>query len=176
MRRLYFPLISCVGTILAASTASWYLANHVESLPDPRFPARYDLGAHLPFPVIMDHPHALSFLAIFWTMVAVLAVAGLKLASAVAKHPQPKRALFISAGALLIAMMFFPVLFSVDSYAYLLFARLYGVFHLNPYGLNTMVLPIDAVTKTLTTFLGVQLPPDNYGPLWTLFAGGVGAL
>jgi hypothetical protein len=67
-------------------------------------------------------------------------------------------------------LAFSPVAFSPDPTAYVLFARLYGVFGINPYRVP-LVLPHDDILATVAPFWGPPLPGNVYGPLWTLFAG-----
>jgi hypothetical protein len=65
-----------------------------------------------------------------------------------------------------------PVSFNPDPTVYVLYARLYGVFGINPYH-APIALPHDSLTLLLAPLWGDTVPANVYGPLWTLFVGAV---
>lgn len=81
-------------------------------------------------------------------------------------------ALQVLAGVLL-AMS--PVSFSPDPTAYVLYARLWGVFGVNPYRFPVS-LPHDQLLTSLAPLWGAPVPANVYGPLWTLLAGSLARL
>jgi hypothetical protein len=168
-----------IAAIVAAGEIMRRLVLAFATSPDPRFPTHYAVGAAMPFPVIMDHDHAWPFLAVFWVLLALLAVMSLLAARSLARTGARGPALLLwGATAVLAAMTTIPVTFSLDAYAYAAFGRLLGVDHVNPYleHLASGSTLGDPVIARLTAFLGTPLPDENYGPLWTLVAGAIAAV
>jgi hypothetical protein len=171
-----FAIVAMIATIFAASDLMRWAAAVLASSADPRFPTHYSVGASMPFPVIMDHDNGWTFLAIFFALVASLAVEALVAARQLANIGKPAPFLFVvGLAAVALTMTAFPVTFSLDAYAYAAFGRLLGVHGLNPYverlaGGSTLG---DPVLAQLTSFLGTPLPDENYGPLWTWLSAGL---
>lgn len=163
-----------IVAIAAAGAALRAALIRFPTAPDPRFPTHYAVGATMPFPVIMNHESGWVFLTMFFALMVVLATASLWAARSLAGAGSRAPTLLIAGLAVLVSVFsFFPVTFSLDAYAYAAFGRLLGVDHFNPY--LEHVFPAltfsDPLLAKLTTFLGRPLPDENYGPLWTLFAG-----
>ena len=173
-------IAAMVVTVLASDAAMRFALTHAgSSPPDTRFPFRiYAAGLTMPFPVVMDHEHGWTFLGIFFAFVAVMAALSLIAAGAVRGCAERAPTLLLIGLAIVAAAMTsFPIAFSLDSYAYVAFGRLLGVYGVNPYVQHTVAASqMDDVFRPLTTFLGSRLPDENYGPLWTLMAGGLARL
>ena len=172
--RYTLAIIAMIASISGAGNLMRLAAATAPDSPDPRFPVHYAAGASLPFPVVMDHEHGWTFLAMFFALVALLAIESLVAVRALRLVGRPAPALLVAGlVAVLAAMTLFPVTFSLDAYAYAAFGRLLGVHGLNPYVerlANGSSLG-DPVLAALTSFLGAPLPANNYGPLWTWLAG-----
>jgi hypothetical protein len=169
-------VIAMVAVIAAAADVMRAAAAAIPDSPDTRLPTHYSVGVSMPFPVIMDHDGGWTFLAIFFAFVALLAIASVVASTSLGRVGKPAIALLVVGSiAVLIAMTFFPVTFSVDSYAYVAFGRLLGVHGLNPYveRLASGSSLGDPVLAQLTSFLGTPLPDENYGPLWTWLSAGL---
>jgi len=114
-------------------------------------------------------------LVVFWVVVAALAAAGWKLARAAesdAAVTLPK--LLAAMAAIGILLTFFPITFAGDPYAYVAFGRLYGLYKVNPYHVGGPVdVSSDPILAQCLRFYGNPPVGDNYGPLWTLVAGGL---
>jgi Glycosyltransferase family 87 len=76
-----------------------------------------------------------------------------------------------------VVLAFSQVTFSPDPTAYILYARLYGVFGVNPYRAPPALPPHDQILSTVAAFWSLPPVPANvYGPLWTIFAGAIAHL
>jgi hypothetical protein len=163
-----------IAAIVGAGLWMHALARTSSSSPDARFATHFAQGAAMPFPVIMDDERGWAFLAIFFALIAALATLSLLASRALGSTGRRGPALLIFGLIGVVAVMTaFPVTFSLDAYAYAAFGRLLGVDRVNPYleHLASGSTLGDPVLAALTAFLGTPLPDENYGPLWTLFAG-----
>ncbi|HLJ82582.1 MAG TPA: glycosyltransferase 87 family protein [Candidatus Eremiobacteraceae bacterium] len=163
--------ISFAGSALCRSLAR---STHAASLtPGPfSFPA----GRALPLSVINGADGALPLFFGFLVVFCALGFAGWRLASALRDAPGlPAWALVCAQLIVGLALSFFPVTFSSDAYAYVLFGRAHGVFGLNPYTLAAPMRVLhDAVLAPILNFFGDPPLRDDYGPLWTVGASIVG--
>jgi alpha-1,6-mannosyltransferase len=173
--RALFWLVVMLATIGVAMLVLRTLVSQAHAYTDPS--AHLDLSVllRLPIPVANKIDNGWSILVVVWAMLAILAYCGYRYARAVgAQSPR-----LIILGLLLVgaALVFFPILLSGDAYAYVIYGRLFGVHGVSPYYLP---LPLNAnfdqVIDQCLTIYGNPPPGDNYGPLWTLLAGGVSSL
>lgn len=178
---IYFSvsILSMAATTLGASALLRHLASTLPTTPDPRFFAHYSAGASMPFPVIMDHDAGFAFVGVFAAFAVLLGLESLWAARAL-RDVGIRAPLVFFGGlvAVLLIMLGFSTVFSVDAYAYVAFGRLLGVHGLNPYahrlsGGSTIGDPILAQIASLT---GTPLPDENYGPLWTMLSAGLARL
>jgi Glycosyltransferase family 87 len=65
-----------------------------------------------------------------------------------------------------------PVTFTQDPTCYVVYARLYGLFGINPYHLPPH-LPHDATLHLLAPVWGTPFPNNVYGPLWTILVSSI---
>jgi hypothetical protein len=164
------------ATISAGDLAMNVALRSTASATDGRFPTHYAAGAHMPFPVIMDHEHGWIFLAIFLAVIALMAMWSLLAVRALGRAGAYAPGLLVLGLVVVLALLTsFPVTFSVDSYAYAAFGRLLGVHGVNPYveRLASGSTLGDPVLANLTMLLGTPLPDENYGPAWTWLSAGL---
>ncbi|MDQ6780040.1 MAG: glycosyltransferase 87 family protein, partial [Candidatus Eremiobacteraeota bacterium] len=83
---------------------------------------------------------------------------------------------YLAYAVLGVTLTSFSVTHSLDAYYYTLFARLFGVYHLNPYVIPAPIQLADPVVNLNLVPLHNPPFPDPYGPGFTLFAGLVGDL
>ena len=164
--------------VLLGEFALGTLAANAVPTPDPRYNLDFAFGMQLPVRVVNDVPGGSVMLVVFWVVVAALAAAGWKLARAAesdASVTMPK--LLAAMAAIGILLTFFPITFAGDPYAYVAFGRLYGLYKINPYQVGGPVdVTSDPTLAQCLRFYGNPPVGDNYGPLWTLFAGALARL
>jgi len=164
--------------IAAAATAAGNLAPHLVAYFDARHNIDFRVGLQLPIRVVWGASNGWPLVTTVWTLAALLGVAGWQLGRAAARLG--KAALWSVIGAQLIlglALSLFPVTFSGDPYAYVIWGRLFGVHGLNPYlSFARFNAAGDVTLARCLQFYGNPPPGDDYGPLWTLVAGGIAHL
>jgi alpha-1,6-mannosyltransferase len=166
-----------LAMIAAYAIATAMLAPHLVDFNDTRHHVDFTVGIGLPLHVVWQALGGWRLTLAVWALAAGLAIAGRQCAEAIAAT-RPKAWLLIAVQCLLLAaLLAVTVTFSGDVYAYVIYGRLYGLHGLNPYLLGSPVPPYgDAVLQQCLLFYGNPPPGDNYGPLWTLLAGGVARL
>ncbi len=136
-----------------------------------------DIALQLPVRIVVVH--ILGSLPVITIAILTVLLAGITGSRFVAHLAGVRRpGLTLVAAQLFVGFVlaFFPITLSSDAHAYLLLGRLYGVHHVNPYASQHLfVRPEgDATLATLSALFGQPLPwGDNYGPLFTLWAGAV---
>jgi hypothetical protein len=166
--------ISC---IIGAGAIVWAV-RHLTSQPDPRYALGFAYGLQLPIPVVADVAHGWLVLILFWLTIAVQLVLGWRLAVAIGtQHSITLWYVLGAIGVIGIVYSLFPILVSSDIYAYVVYGRLYGVYHENPYFLTQgFDVRHEAILFQCFRFYGNPPPGDDYGPLWTLMASVIGRL
>jgi hypothetical protein len=166
-----------ISGIICAVTILWAV-RHLASQPDPRYTLGFAYGLQLPIPVVQDVAHGWLVLGLFWLTIAVQLVLGWRLAVAMgAQHTVTLWYVLGAIGVIGIVYSLFPILVSSDLYAYVVYGRLYGVYHENPYFLTQgFDVRHEAILFQCFRFYGNPPPSDDYGPLWTLMAGIIGRL
>lgn len=141
-------------------------------------PYSFAAGASLPLPVINNAAGAVPLFIGFCAVFCALGYAGWRLAVAWRDAPDLAEWGIVAAQAAVgLALSFFSITLSSDPYAYALFARVHGVFGLNPYILSVPLRVLhDGVLAPILTFFGDPPLRDDYGPLWTLVVGIVGRI
>lgn len=170
MSKWRWPLLAVVVVALYAAAAAW-LAPHFVPINDLKHNVNYQAAIALPTRVAEGAYGEWMLLPALWALVALLAFVCLRFARAMDDRSKPWE-LLGAQGLVLLALLFVSVTVSGDAYAYVIYGRLYGIHDLNPYLLGAAVPDYhDAVLSRLLQFYGNPPPGDNYGPLWTLFAG-----
>jgi hypothetical protein len=111
---------------------------------------------------------ALMFAAIF-----AIGVCGRRVFAT--RHCESLRALVALQAVAGIALAFSPVTFNQDTTAYIMYARLFGVYGVNPYHLP-LAPPHDPIFAAVVPLWQNPLPGNLYGPLWTLLTSGIAHL
>ena len=162
-------LISIVGSIILGA-----LSARIPVIADSRYAFNQAFGLTLPIRLVNDAPrYGASFLAAFWTLIAIFAFCsrGLERIS----WPDDRRsiAFVVACQAIVsIAFSFFSVMVSSDAYAYVLWGRLYGLYAINPYAIGHLTnVQHDPILQQLVAYFGNPPPNVDYGPLWVLGAG-----
>jgi hypothetical protein len=127
-------------------------------------------GLSLPIPFVEYHVASGWIpIAIALSTVCALAAIGRRLALLAASLPRPALA-FVTAQAVLgLTVATFAVTLNPDAFAYMLYGRLFGVYHINPYDLQRIVAyPHDFVVTAGLQLWGIPPWNDVYGPAWTL--------
>jgi hypothetical protein len=171
-------LVVMVLAAVAASIGVGILAPHAVTYYDARHHIDFRVGLQLPVRVVWGAQNGWPLLAIVWALAATIGVAGWQYGRAVAKLGRSPLTMILAAQAIIgITLSFFPITFSGDPYAYVIWARLFGVHGLNPYLAFSHINAAgdDALLRCLR-FYGNPPPPDDHGPLWTLLAGGLARL
>ena len=167
-----------VLAVLVVATYALASARIVPSLVDFD-----DVAHHVDFTVGIALPLHVAWQAIgewrltlcLWALVVGLAIAGTQIVRAMEAEGRATRGMLLAIqGLLLLAFLAVAVTFSGDVYAYVIYGRLYGLDGLDPYVLGSPVQSgADLALQRALAFYGNPPPSDNYGPLWTLFAGAV---
>ena len=164
--------------ILAYAFASASIASGLIDFNDVRHHVDFTVGIALPLHVAWQAFGEWRLTLCLWALVAGLAVAGTQMARAmeIEGRLEPRTLVGIQA-LLLFALLAVTVTLSGDVYAYVIYGRLYGLLGLNPYLLGSPVnAGADPILGQALAFYGNPPPADNYGPLWTLFAGAIARL
>jgi hypothetical protein len=136
-----------------------------------------DIAMALPVPVIVIHITGnLRIIAIAIITVCVVSFAATRFAGTVAIRRFALPKLLAGQFCIGIALACFPIAISSDAYAYMLFGREFGLHGINPYASPHAFLTAggDAQLARLLALFGNPLPwGDEYGPLFTLWAGAV---
>lgn len=163
---LAIAVLACVGLRLAA--------DRVFALPGSST-QHYDnaVALALPIAVVNGAFGGWRVVVVFWCAAALLAWLGWRFGGAlVSESPGGLRAVIAAQAVILFALSLCPVMFSADPYAYVIWARLYGIHSVNPYELVRPVGALkDGTIDVALRYFGDPPPSDDYGPLWTLGAG-----
>jgi Glycosyltransferase family 87 len=171
MRAYWSWIATMVATALVGSWAVRAIAFGM--LPDapPQTYGGFHVGLSLPIPVVQVAPHWYAILAL-WCTVAAIGLCGWRATRAVTQ------VWAVLAGYAIVALVltFFSVTVSIDGYFYTVFARLFGVYGIDPYVLVSPIRVSDPILATDLSLLNNPPFPDPYGPGFTLLAGLVGKL
>lgn len=164
--------------IAAYAIASASIVPNLVDFDDIRHHVDFTVGIALPLHVAWQAIGEWRLTLCLWALVAGLAIAGTQAARALEIEGRATpRALVTIQILFLLALLGVAVTFSGDVYAYVIYGRLYGLGGINPYLLGAPVAPgADLALQRALAFYGNPPPSDNYGPLWTLLAGGVAKL
>ncbi|MBV8163571.1 MAG: DUF2029 domain-containing protein [Candidatus Eremiobacteraeota bacterium] len=176
MRRFWFWVAAMAVLVVLGSFCVRAIAfAMVPDAPIERY-GGFHVGLSLPIPVVQVAPHWHAIIAL-WCMLAALAVCGWQAARSVATQHQPSLWPIMLGYALVAGVFtFFSVTLSIDSYYYTAFARLFGVYGIDPYVLVSPIRVADPILTKEYTLLHNPPFPDPYGPGFTLLAGLVGRL
>lgn len=163
-------LCALAGSWLCKTTAL-AMAAHTTPLDHPGFM----LGLALPVPIVQIAPGWNSILAL-WACFTLLGYCGWRFARAVGAAGVHVGWVYLAYCVLGCTLTFFSVTHSLDVYYYTLFARLFGVYHVNPYVIPAPIQLADPIVNLNLVPLHNPPFPDPYGPGFTLFAGLVGYL
>lgn len=161
--------------VAAYAIASASIVSRLVDFDDVRHHVDFRVGIALPLHVAWQAAGEWRLTVCLWALVVGLAIAGVQIVRwmEIERRANPRVLIGIQA-ALLLALLAVAVTFSGDLYAYVIYGRLYGLMGLDPYLLGSPVAPgNDLVLQRALAFYGNPPPADNYGPLWTLFAGAV---
>lgn len=176
MRRFWAWIGAMVGLSVLGSYAVRAIA--FAMLPDAPVTSfgGFNVGLSLPIPVVQVAPHWYAILAL-WCFLASVAACGWQAARAIGSASQVSSWPVFAGYALIASVLtFFSVTVSIDGYFYSVFARLFGVYGIDPYALGSPILIADPVLAKEFTLLNNPPFPDPYGPGFTLLAGLVGRL
>jgi hypothetical protein len=123
-----------------------------------------------------DTVHAASAIALLFVAVIVIGEIGRRVFSCARDASFSALIALQALAGLVLALS--PVTFNPDPTAYILYARLYGVFGINPYHAPPALPPHDHILSTVAAVwsLPPPLPANVYGPLWTLGASAIAHL
>lgn len=165
-----------VALIIAYAFASAAIARSVLEFNDVAHHVDFTIGVLLPLHVVWQALGGWRLTVCLWALVAGLAIAGTQSVKALGDAARPKTIVAVQV-ILLAALLAVTVTFSGDVYAYVIYGRLYALHGVNPYLLGSALQPqADDALRTCLAFYGNPPPADNYGPLWTLLAGGISRL
>jgi len=174
-RRMLFWL----GLMLVVAIAgSWLCKATAQAMIPQATGASYAgflMGLGLPLPIVQVAPGWYSIIAL-WGTFAALGYCGWQFARCISLERSNVRWVYASYAVLGLVLTFFSVTHSLDSYYYTLFARLFGVHHVNPYIIPSAIQLSDPVLNQNLVPLHNPPFPDPYGPGFTLLAGLVGNL
>jgi len=176
MRRFFAWIAAMIAVAIAGSWAIH--ATALAMLPDA--PADkyggFHVGLSLPIPVVQLAPHWYA-IGVFWLVFAIMAACGWQAVRALGQA-RCQNVGFVYAGyaVVAVALTFFAVTLSIDGYFYTVFARLFGVYGIDPYVLVSPIRADDPVLAQDFRLLNNPPFPDPYGPGFTLLAGLVGKL
>jgi alpha-1,6-mannosyltransferase len=175
--RKYWVWIGAMA--LVAAGGSWLVRTIAFAMQADATPGRYGgftLGLSLPIPVVQIAPHWNAILAL-WAVFAVLGLCGWRAVRALG-DAQTQALWPVYAGYAVVAsvLTFFAVTLSIDGYFYTVFARLFGVYGIDPYVFVSPIHVADPVLLQDFSLLDNPPFPDPYGPGFTLLAGLVGRL
>ncbi|HET9343700.1 MAG TPA: glycosyltransferase 87 family protein [Candidatus Eremiobacteraceae bacterium] len=164
-----------VALIVAYALASAQIAGSLIDFNDLRHHVDFTVGLALPVHVAWQALGEWRLTLCLWALVAGLAIAGTQIARAMDTEGRARSGVLVGIQALLLlALLAVTVTLSGDVYAYVIYGRLYGLLGLDPYLLGSPVnVGSDQILRQALAFYGNPPPPDNYGPLWTLLAGGI---
>lgn len=164
-----------LALIVAYAQASAQIAGGLIDFNDVRHHVDFTVGIALPIHVAWQALGEWRLTLCLWALVAGLAIAGIQIARAMDIEGRARPRMLVGIQALfLIALLAVTVTLSGDVYAYVIYGRLYGQLGLDPYLLGSPVnTGGDQILRQALAFYGNPPPPDNYGPLWTLLAGGI---
>jgi hypothetical protein len=163
-----------VGAIAEAAyvAAAAVVVPHLIDFNDARHHVDFTVGIVLPVHVAWQALGEWTLVIALFALVALTAWAGVRCAQSLAASRSPGRTVLAVQALLLFVMLFANVTLSGDIYAYVIYGRLFALHGLNPYVLGAPLPDLhDALLRTCLAFYGNPPPSDNYGPLWTLFAG-----
>jgi len=173
--RPLFWLVAMLAIVALAMIVLRTLILQSHAYTDPSTHLDLSVLLRLPVPVANKIDNGWSILVAVWTMLAATTYCGYRYAQSVGVNSDR----LIVLGLLVVgaALVFFPILMSGDAYAYVIYGRLFGLHGVNPYYLPLpLKVNFDPVIDQCLTIYGNPPPGDNYGPLWTLLAGGVSSL
>jgi hypothetical protein len=173
--RLLGWIVVALALIAAYAVASAQIARGLVDFNDVRHHVDFTVGITLPLRVAWQALGEWRLTLCLWALVAGLAIAGTQIARAMEMEGRARSRVLLSLQALLlVALLAVTVTLSGDVYAYVIYGRLYGLLGLDPYLLGSPVnAGGDQILRQALAFYGNPPPPDNYGPLWTLLAGGI---
>jgi hypothetical protein len=149
--------------ILGFTQADWI--GPLDAIPAYDQLVRHAQLFHEVFPYFAAVP-PVTFAWVAWSCVVALWGAYLLLVWRVRGLPIDTRIVLGGAILLGIVAVITPPLFSTDPFSYAIFARLAGIYHLNPYLVTARSAPADPVLQ----YLYWKDVPSPYGPLWTLIS------
>lgn len=175
--RAYWVWIGAMAVV--GALGSWLVRTIAFAMLPDAIPGRYGgftLGLSLPIPVVQIAPHWYAIIAL-WTVLAVLAWCGWRAMRALDKA-RVVTLWPVYAGYAIVAtvLTFFAVTVSIDGYFYTVFARLFGVYGIDPYVLVSPIRTSDPSLLQEFSLLNNPPFPDPYGPGFTLLAGLAGRL
>lgn len=180
MKRAALLMIAGLAVVALLGLAAGSAAGHAVQANDARHHVDFRVGLALPFRVVWQASNGWLILGYVWALAVALGLVGSAVARALGAVGDGGRAqagLVLCQVLLGVALSLFPVSFSGDPYAYVIHARLFGVHGINPYYVPVPLDPgSDATLRRCLEFYGNPPPGDNYGPLWTLVAGGISKL
>ncbi len=163
--------------LAAAALGSWaarLLAAH--SLPPHGVQQNAFLtGMHMPIPVVQLASNWYVLLCV-WLTVGVISFAGSKMSADLSDHPCAIWGVLVGYAAVAVCLTFFSIFQSIDLYYYALYAKLYGVYGVNPYALTSALQTNDRAILAALPLLHNPPFSDPYGPAFTLLAGILGRL
>jgi len=137
----------------------------------PQLYGGFHVGLSLPIPVVQVAPHWYAIFAL-WGTFAAIGVCGWRAALAAERL----RSVFAGYAIVALLLTLFSVTVSIDTYFYTVFARLFGVYGIDPYVLVSPIRVSDPILATDFNLLNNPPFPDPYGPGFTLLAGLIGRL
>jgi len=177
MMARYWTWIAVMAAValLGSQLARWIAFSMLPQAPPDRYHG-FIVGLSLPIPVVQVAPHWYAIITM-WCVFAALAICGWQAARAVAGW-QRETIVPVFAGYLIVALAltFFSITLSIDGYYYVFFARLFGVYGVNPYVLVSPITINDGIFAQEFPLLHNPPFPDPYGPGFTLLAGLIGKL
>lgn len=176
MMRRYWIWIGAMCVLAAAgSKLVRSIAFAMQTDATPGHYGGFLVGLSLPIPVVQIAPHWYAILAL-WFVFAIIGWCGWRAARAVAGARRGLWAVYAGYAVVASVLTFFAVTLSIDGYFYTVFARLYGVYGIDPYVLAAPIRVSDPVLLQDFSLLNNPPFPDPYGPGFTLLAGLIGKL
>ncbi|MDQ6767894.1 MAG: DUF2029 domain-containing protein, partial [Candidatus Eremiobacteraeota bacterium] len=161
-----------------AAAGSWLVRTIAFAMLSDATPGHYGgfrIGLSLPIPVVQVAPHWYAILTL-WCVFALIGWCGWRAVHALDRAGGGLWAVYAGYAAVALVLTLFAVTLSIDGYFYTVFARLFGVYGIDPYALVSPVRVSDPVLLQDFSLLNNPPFPDPYGPGFTLLAGLVGWL